>query len=187
MKTKVLAVLLIALPLHWAGAHHGGERMDIVMAEREPAFEATDLAQTPRLPLTRADGTALDLDSLEDRIVVLSFAPDGCAPCEAQQALLRQVQDGVNLTPMRERVIFVTVGPAVGTGWDDANWLGVSASDDAAAAAGFAALSERGGDAPMAHVVDRGGRHSGIFHGTDFGATQLIVYLNALSNAPAPR
>lgn len=188
MRRIVLTLLLLAVPATEATAHHPGDRIDDVMTEREPAFEPTDLRRTPRLRLTAADGAALRLGDLKDRIVVLSFAPEDCgAPCAEQQALLREVQHGVNVTPMRERVIFLTVGPSSDTGSDGVNWQAVTAEDDTAeAAASFAALSERGGEAPMVHVIDQGGRHAGIFHRGAFGRVNLILYINELTNAPPP-
>ena len=187
MKPVLLALLLV-LSASQAAAHHPGERIDEVMAEREPAFEATDLRRTPRLKGTTADGASLRLSDLDDRIVVVSFAPEGCgAPCTAQQAMLREGQAGVNVTPMRERVIFLTVGPAPGEGWEDTNWERLSPEAGASdAAASFATLSGRGGDVPMVHVIDRGGRHAAIIHGADFAQTNLILYINELTNAPPP-
>ena len=40
----------------------------------------------------------------------------------------------------------------------------------------------------MAHVIDRNGRHAGIFHGSDFSKTNLTLYINGLTNnAHAPK
>jgi len=184
----VLVCLALVLPPVPAMAHHPGERIDEVMAEREPAFEPTDLRRTPRLRGTDADGGALRLEALRDRIVVVTFAPEGCgAPCETQQALLRKVQEGVNITPMREWVTFLTVGPATGVGWDRANWHAITSKGDAVKTrANFSALSDRNGSTPMVHIIDRGGRHTAIFHGTGFGHVNLILYLSELANAPPP-
>ncbi|EAQ24922.1 hypothetical protein [Roseovarius sp. 217] len=170
-----------------AGAHHPGERVDEVMAAQEPAFEATDLRRTPHLRGTDADGGAFRLDALQDRIIVVSFAPEVCgAPCESQQVLLREVQTGVNVTPMREMVTFLTVGPAA-EGWDSTNWHPISIEGGILEAADdFAALSERDTDAPMIHVIDRGGRPAAIFHGADFSHVNLILYINELTNTPPP-
>jgi len=185
---RILVCLVLALSPVAAFAHHPGERIDEVMVEREPAFEPTDLRSTPRLRGRDAEGGSLRLDAMRDRIVVVSFAPESCgAPCGAQQALLREVQAGVNVTPMREMVTFLTVGPAEARGRDDTNWRPVAVGSAAAdAAARFAALSERETDAPMIHVIDRGGRHAAIFHGTDFSPVNLILYINELTNAPPP-
>jgi len=178
----ILAILFQAVP---AIAHHPGEQIDEVMAEREPAFEPTDLRRTPRLRGSDADGGLLRLDAMQDRIVVVSFAPEGCgALCDTQQTMLRKVQEGVNITPMRDMVLFLTVGSAGADGWDKANWRAIAAAGGAAAR--FAALSDRDADAPMIHVIDRGGRHAGIFHGVTFGPINMVLYINGLTNAPPP-
>lgn len=188
MKRMVFALALLFASAMEASAHHPGERIDEVMAGREPAFEPTDLRRTPQLALTDASGAAVQIHGMKDKIVVLSFYPSACgAPCAAQQALLREVQESVNVTPMREMVVFLTVGAAIGPGWDDTNWSRVTVGNGTVpAAATFAALSDRDGDVPMVHVIARGGRHAGIFHGVEFGRVNLILYINELTNAPLP-
>lgn len=183
---RLLLALLLAIPAVQAAAHHPGERIDAVMAEREPAFEPIDVWRTPRLRGTATDGSSVRLDGLPDRIVVVSFTPEGCgAPCVAQQVLLREVQEGVNITPMRDLVMFLSVGPGSDEGWDAANWRAILAEGGAdQAAASFAALSDRDAVAPMIHVIDRRGRHAAIFHGADFARVNLILYINELTNAP---
>ena len=188
MKRIALALALMIMPVTEVAANHPGERVDEVMAGREPTFEPKNLHRTPQLRGTGADGAPLRLDGLQDRIVVISFAPEGCgAPCTSQQTLLRAVQEGVNISSIRDMVVFLTVGPATDANWDRANWQPVMPEGGAAeAATTFAALSSRGGDAPMVHVIGRGGRHAGIFHGADFARVNLILYINELTNAPPP-
>ena len=36
------------------------------------------------------------------------------------------------------------------------------------------------------HVIDRGGRHAGIFHGAAFRRINLVLYINGRTNAPPP-
>ncbi|MGF6862126.1 hypothetical protein ABIE69_002706 [Rhodobacteraceae bacterium MBR-64] len=184
----ILVCLVLALSRVPAFAHHPGERIDEVMAARQPAFEPTDLRRAPRLHGTEAEGASLRLDAMRDRIVVISFAPAGCgAPCESQQALLGRVQAGVNVTPMREMVTFLTVGSVAPDGWDGTNWRTIAVGGSVPDAAdSLAALSERDSDAPMIHVIDRSGRHAAIFHGVDFSHGNLIRYINELTNAPLP-
>lgn len=43
-----------------------------------------------------------------------------------------------------------------------------------------------GGGAVDAHVIDRRGRHAGIFHGANLGPVNMVLYLNGLTNAPPP-
>lgn len=177
----VLASIFLAVP---AIAHHPGERIDEVMAAREPAFEPTDILRAPSLSGTDPAGMLFRLESLDDRIVVVSFAPEGCgAPCDSQQQLLHRVQEGVDVTPMREMVTFLTVGPAA-NGSDGSHWRAIA--DDRGASPDFDALSGRDSNAPMIHVIDRGGRHAAIFHGADFSHVNLILYMNELTNAPPP-
>jgi len=165
-----------------------------VMTDREPAFEVADRPSTPELNLEEPDGDVLRLSDLHDQIVVLSFVPTGCGgPCVEQQAVLASVQGQVNVSPMKEMVTFVTVHDAdasIEAPWDEANWRLVIPSDDetTAAADRFAALSSRGQELPLAHIIDRNGRHAGIFHGSDFSTTNLTLYINQLiNNAHAPK
>jgi hypothetical protein len=102
--------------------------------------------------------------------------------------LLRRVQEGANVTPMRERVTFVSVAAPdtpVGT-WDDVNWRRMTPKSGtvADAEARFRTVSERDGEAPLIHVVAHGGRHAGVFHGAEFAHVNLILYVNEMTNAP---
>ncbi|MBM9595019.1 cytochrome-c oxidase [Roseitranquillus sediminis] len=162
------------------------------MAAKERAFEATDVRRPPELDVVDGSGEPFDLGRLSGQIVVLSFAPEGCgAPCAAQQALLARVREAVNVTPMRDMVTFVAVAEAGDGGEKPAasNLITVEASNDSTAAslaARFADLSSREGISPQAHVLDRGGRHAGIFHGEEFGYFNMVLYINGLSNARRP-
>ena len=89
MKNILLLIALVAgRPAY---ADHPGDRLDEVMAQKEPAFTAVDLNELPTLNLVDADGKPLDLESLSDQVVVLSFVPSNCGlPCADQQALLEK-------------------------------------------------------------------------------------------------
>ncbi|WP_127524495.1 redoxin domain-containing protein [Mesorhizobium sp. Z1-4] len=188
----ILAFLLAAQP---AFANHPGERIDEVMTEQEPAFEVADHPSTPNLGVEKSGGDVLRLGDLHDQIIVLSFVPRNCnSPCAKQQAALAGVQEQVNVSPMKEMVTFVTVhdtDTSIEAPWDDANWRLVIPSNDettAAAADRFAALSSRGQELPMAYVIDRNGRHAGLFHGAEFQKTNMTLYINGLiNNAHAPK
>lgn len=182
----LLAGLFLAASLP-AVAHHPGERIDAVMAEQEPAFEPTDSWQMLSWQVDSPDGKRLDLGELTDQIVVVSFALADCqASCADQQAVLRKVQASVNVTPMRDMVRFVTISDAEITdpGWQTENWRPVTLEDGAFAQAArdFATMSEHKSGQPMIHIIDRGGRHAGIFHGSDFLRSNLVLYINGLSN-----
>lgn len=181
----LVALLSLAAP---AFANHPEERLDEVMAERESAFEPTSLDRLPALDIQSAEGE-LDLDALEGQIVVLSFVPENCGEtCADQQALLARVQEAIDVTPMRDMVSFVSVAsPEVSPeGPDAANWIAAQPREPQTAealAASFAALSGRDSRLPMVHVIDRGGRHAGIFHGAEFGHVSMTLYINGLTNA----
>lgn len=193
MKRFLIPVFLLIV--HPAFANHPGERIDEVMTEQEPAFEVTDRPSTPELGVEEPSGNVLRLGDLHDQIIVLSFVPQNCdSPCAKQQAVLAGVQEQVNVSPMKEMVTFVTVhdaDAAVEAPWDEANWRQAIPSKGGATAAAadrFAAFSDRGQELPMAHVIDRNGRHAGIFHGSDFSKTNLTLYINQLiNNAHAPK
>ena len=171
--------------------HPGADRLDHVTAEREPAFEATDTLDFPDLDLRTADRQEFSLDPLGDQIMVLSFVPEGCgAPCAAQQALLQQVRQNIDSTPMRDMVTFVTVAPEQDAqGEVDAASGSVVLPQSGSVAdleGGFAALSDRNAEGPLVHVIDRAARHAAVFHGTGFDPLNVTLYINGLTNAPPP-
>ena len=191
------AIFLAALFLAGPALAHQEGNLDDLMAAKEPAFEATDVRRSPELDVVNGVGEPFDLGLVSDQIVVLSFVPEGCGdPCAAQQALLARVREGVNITPMRDMVTFVTVaetgdGASAGGGEKPAasNLITVEPAIGATAAsmaARFADLSSRGEIGPRVHVIDRGGRHAGIFEGDKFGYVNLVLYINGLSNARPP-
>ena len=184
-----LAAALVASP---ALADHPEDRLDEVVAEKEPAFEATDVWRMPELNVVDGAVDPLDLGDLSERIVVLSFVPDRCGdPCTAQQALLAEVREAVNITPMRDMVTFVVVAQADAGGAKQVapNLVTVRPSDSttvASLAARYADLSSRDDVGPQTHVFARGGRHAGIFHGGEFGYVNAVLYINGLTNARPP-
>lgn len=185
----LLAVLSVSTQ---ALANHPGDRLDEAMAAKEPAFEQIE-RHPPAIELRTVNDAEFDLRDLEDKVVVLSFVPGECGtPCADQQALLARVQEAVNVTPMREMVTFVTMASPespVDPKWDDANWVGLAPREESAVArigAEWAELSRRGEGGPMAYVLGRGARSTGIFHGTDFDRINMVMYINGLTNAHPP-
>lgn len=171
--------------------HPGADRIDGVMAEREPAFEATDTRTFSDLDLATADGQEFPLDQFGDQITVLSFVPEGCGePCGAQQAALRKVRQNIDATPMRDMVTFVMVGrgqDAQGETEPASGLLVVPRSGSVAdLEAAFAALSDRTAEGPLVHVIDRAVRHAAVFHGAGFDPLNVTLYINGLTNAPPP-
>jgi protein SCO1/2 len=169
--------------------HPGADRLDQVMAAKEPAFEATDTRDMPDLEVVTADGQELELDEFADQVIVLSFLPEECAePCAAQQAALGKLGRNLDATPMRDMVTFVTVRPeqSLPAEADAANRLQVSprAGSVPDLAAIFAPLSRREDGQPLVHVIDRATRHAAIFHGSAFDPLNMTLYINGLTNSP---
>lgn len=188
MRHAFAAALLLASP---AFAHHPGDRLDEVTASREPAFEVTDTRSLPHLKVVDAAGRGVELDEMTDRIIVLSFTPEGCgAPCAAQQRQIERVREAVNITPMQDIVSFVNVaepgvvGLAAGENFISAHPLPSELVADLSEV--FSRLSARGGTEPAVHIIDRGGRHAGLFHGSAFRHADMMLYINGLTNMRPP-
>lgn len=176
-----------------AFADHPAERLNEVMAEKEPGFEAI-YRPGPDLALVATDGKAFGLEKFAGRILVLNLRAASCTDiCDAQHQRLVQTVTSLNASPMREMVSFVTVvedAAAVDTrgaeNWSIARPQGRLEDLEAQLAAG----SERSDEAPMLHLFDRQGRQVGIFHGTDFESLNLLLHINGLTNDhpnPEPR
>ena len=187
---KYLAILGLLVAVMPAFAHHPGERLDEVMADKEPAFEPTDIRSMQDLALNDEQGAWMTLLDLRESIVVLSFVPSDCrAPCVEQQGILAAVQEQVNITPMKQIVKFLTIRDrhvSIDAPWERTNWQTAFPQDEEAteSARRFAALSEQAQSSLLVHVIDRGGRHAGLFHGTEFQQINLVHYINGLTNAP---
>ncbi|OZB13963.1 MAG: cytochrome-c oxidase [Rhodobacterales bacterium 34-62-10] len=185
MKNILLLIALVAgLPAY---ADHPGDRLDELMAQKEPAFAAVDLNELPALDLLSPDGEPLDLESLSDQVVVLSFVSSNCGlPCADQQALLEKVRGGVNASPMLDMVTFLVVTDASDP------VPGPIAENVVVARAEkpmedlverYRAIAPDHPEAPLVHVIARGNRHAGIFAGSAFRHINMILYVNGLTNA----
>lgn len=179
-----LIILLAAIPAY---ADHPGDRLDEVMAQKEPAFEAVDLSDVPALDVIGPDGASLDLESISDQVIVLSFIPSNCGlPCADQQALLAKVRDGVNASPMLDMVTFLVVtdasdpvpGPIAENVVIARTQEPIENLIDQ-----YRAIAPDHPEAPLVHVIARGNRHSGVFAGSAFRHINMILYVNGLTNA----
>ena len=184
MKDILLLIALVAgLPAY---ADHPGDRLDEVMAQKEPAFTAVDLNELPALGLLGPDGEPLDLESLSDQVVVLSFVPSDCGqPCADQQALLGKVRGGVNSSPMLDMVTFLVVTDASDPvpGPIAENVVIARAQEPMENLIDQYRAIVPDPEAPLVHVIARGNRHSGVFAGSAFRHINMILYVNGLTNA----
>ena len=190
MSARVLALAGALILLATAAlANHPGARLNEVMAAREPAFEALDHLAAPDFDLATVTGTRLQLSDFDSKVLVLSFVEGDCdADCVKQQAALTAVQKRVNIAPMPDMVQFVTIvapGTALpeGAAFGPANWQMLTAGPGTSdLAATYTALSTRPDAVPMTFMVDRVGRISGIFHSSEFGQVNMLLYINGLAN-----
>ncbi len=183
---KHILMLIATLGAIPAQADHPGERLDEVLAQKEPAFEAVDLSDLPKLDLLGPNDAPFDLVKLSDQVIVLSFVPAGCGrPCKDQQAALAKVRDGVNASAMLSMVTFLVVG-------DGGGLVPAPIAENVVIARPqepierlidrFRALSPEDPGAPLVHVIARGSRHAAIFEGSAFRHINMILYINGLTN-----
>lgn len=208
---RATSTLAIALPALLAlgspaVAHHPGDKLDEVMTGKEQFFQMIDRPAQP-FELVDADGRPVALSDFADRIVVLHFiyasCPDVC-PLHAEK--IAEIQRMVNITPMKDRVQFISIttdpandipevlkdyGPAHGL--DPANWVFLTAGPNQGEDATRRLVEAYGhkftitGDGlqvhgVVTHVIDRGGRWAANFHGLKFDPLNLVLYVNGLTN-----
>jgi protein SCO1/2 len=199
-----IALAASAAPL--TAAAHSLDSLEKELFDREQYFEVKDLP-APDFSLLDADGKTVRLSDFRDKVVILHFiyasCPDVC-PLHAEK--LAEVQEMIAITPMRDRVAFVTVttdpkrdtpevmreyGPLHGI--DPANWTfltsGAGRPEDETRrlAEAYGLQFTKADDGMQMHgtvtiVIDREGRRRANFHGLGFDPTNLVVYVNALVN-----
>lgn len=203
-----LAALAFAAP---ASAHHPGTNLDEVMGDKEKYFQAID-NPAPPFELADAEGHSVRLSDFANKIVVLHFiyasCPDVC-PLHAEK--IAEIQTLIKDTPMKEMVQFITIttdpandtadvmkgyGPAHGL--DPSNWIFLtrqtSQPEDVTRklAGDYGLKFVKAEDGLQMHgvvtqIIDRGGRLAAKFHGLRFEPVNMILYINGLTNAQAPK
>lgn len=186
-------------------AAHSVQDLQGEMREREAYFEAQDRA-APDFELHDAEGGAVRLSDLRGKVVVLNFVYAGCPDvCPLHAERIADVQAMVNATPMKELVQFVTIttdpvrdtaevltayGPTHGL--EAANWQFLTSGPERPAAT--RRLAEQYGlkftetsdgqqmHGVVTHVIDKEGDLRARFHGLEFAPTNLLLYVNALTN-----
>ncbi|MFC0808863.1 SCO family protein [Ensifer sp. P24N7] len=179
--------------------------------DKEKYFQIKD-EPAPDFALQDASGKPMRLEDLRGKVVVLHFIYAGCPDvCPLHADRIGEIQRMVNITPMKDRVQFVTIttdpkrdtrdvlkdyGPVHGLD-PSTNWVfltsGASKPEDTTRK-----LAERFGHefivtkdemqihSVVTHIVDQNGRWVANFHGLGFEPMNLVVFINAMTNANAP-
>ncbi|MAJ65219.1 MAG: cytochrome-c oxidase [Alphaproteobacteria bacterium] len=168
--------------------------------------------QPPDFRLSDADGRIYSPGDFRGKVVVLNFVYASCPDmCPLQAEKLAAVQEMVNQTPMKGLVEFVTIttdpandtpdvmrayGPAHGL--DPANWTFLTTAPDQPDNAtrklveafdqGFSS-AEAGTriHGAVTHIIDMTGRWRANFYGLGFDPTNMVLFVNALTNDFAKR
>jgi protein SCO1/2 len=209
---RLIGFVILALAAVPAAAHQEDADLDQLMGSREKFFQPIDQPQAPAFELADAEGNIVRLSDFSDKIVVLNFIFASCTDvCPLHSTLIAEIQEKVNITPMKDMVQFITVttDPLKDTpevlrtygeprGLDPANWMFLTRApgqpEDATRklAETYNLRFQPLDDGQQLHgvvtnVIDRGGRFAAKFHGLRFDPLNLVLYLNALSNDTRPK
>ena len=206
VKAMAASLALLAVSASTVAAHSLDE-LEAQLGDREKYFQPID-KEAPAFTLQDAEGRAVSLEDYRGKVVVLHFIYASCPDfCPLHADKIAEIQEMVNRTAMRELVQFVTIttdpandtpdvlrgyGPAHGL--DPVNWMFLTSGPDRAEDT-TRNLAERFGHrftetesgyqihGVVTHVIDRDGRWLANFHGLKFEPTNVVVYINALTNA----
>ncbi len=184
---------------------HSIEDVEKMLSDDEIYLQVVHQA-APDFSLRDAEGKPVGLKGFRGEVVVLYFIFASCPDeCPLQSEKLAAIQKGVNGTPMRDRVQFIaiTTDPEHDTeetlrayagihGLDPANWIFLTSGDDQPAAT--RELARRYGleftptedgtlmHGIVTHLIDKSGNLRARYHGLKFDNTNMILFINALTN-----
>jgi len=206
----VMSALAFAVTGATSAAAHSLEDLEAMLGDKEKFFQPLD-REPPGFSLQTADGKPVWLSDFVGKVVVLNFIYAGCPDiCPLHSERISEIQEMVNQTPMKELVQFITIttDPENDTpevlrdygqahGLDPANWVFLTTTPDQpedttrvlAESFGHSfTLTEDGYQVHgiVTHVIDREGRLRGNFHGLRFEPTNLVLFINGLTNANVP-
>ena len=208
-RRALLAACLLSAALAPAALRaHSLEELQDQLFEREEFFQVKD-EQAPGFALKDAEGRPVGLQDFRGKVVVLHFIYAGCPDvCPLHAERIAAIQEMVNVTPMKELVQFITIttDPARDTpdvlkaygpvhGLDPVNWMFLTSGKDRPEDT-TRKLAEQFGHkfAPtddglqihgvVTHVIDWNGMLVANFYGLRFEPTNLVLFVNALTNDP---
>lgn len=189
-----------------AARAHSLEELQAKLRENEKYFQPVD-KPAPEFTLRSADGKVYRLADLRGKVVVLHFIYAGCPDvCPLHAERIAEIQAMVNRTPMKDMVQFISISAdpehdspeilsAYGSahGLNDVNWVFLTTLPDQPAdltrklAEAYGHKFTRGEDGLLVHgvvthVIDKEGRWRANFHSLKFASTNLVIFVNALTN-----
>ncbi len=200
------AICLIAGAATAAGAKaHTLDKLEGQLTRQEQYFQAIS-KPAPGFTLQDPEGKTRSLKDWRGKVVVLWFIYTNCPDvCPLHTEEMAAVQQMVNRTPMKDLVAFiaVTTDPARDTdeilrgygqvhGLDPANAILLTSGPERPL--GGRDLAEQYGlkftptpdgmqmHGIVTHVIDKSGNLRARYHGLQFKHTNLIAYINALTN-----
>ena len=205
MKKFILFSFILLLLMPTLAAAHSASELSDKLVSKEIYFQPIDQA-APDFDLFGIDGNAVSLTDYRGKVLVLYFIYGNCPDvCPLQSQYLADVQASVNLTPMRDLVEFVaiTTDPkndddefrrdyGINQGLDRANWDFLTSGQDRLTGT-RELVSEFGHKfeliedglqvhGTVTHIIDQRGQWRGNFHGLGFNKTNMVLFINALTN-----
>lgn len=201
------AALLLASLAMLAGpaAAHSLAELESRLAGRDKYFQPVD-QPAPEFALVDAADREISLAEYRGKVVVLNFIYTNCGDvCPLHSQLIAQLQSMINISPMKDRVAFITIttdpskdrGNALtdygeAHGLNPINWTFLTSATGqpedttrkVAKAYGleFTEIDSVQMHGLVTHVIDREGRLRARFHGLRFEAVSLVSFVNALTN-----
>lgn len=204
---RFLIALCAFLFLADQAAAHSLKSLENKLAGKEKYFQALD-RKAPDFSLQDADGRPVALQDFKRKVVVLHFIYTNCPDvCPLHAERVAEIQKMIGITPMRDMVQFITIttDPRNDTpdvmreygkthGLAPTNWVFLTSGPDRLSATrelvekfGHKFTRVDGGlqvHGVVTHVIDGAGRWRANFHGLKFNPTNLVLFVNALTNDP---
>ncbi|MDX8512682.1 SCO family protein [Mesorhizobium captivum] len=202
----LFALTALAVGFAHGARAHSLDDIDAMLQSDEKYFQQIDKPM-PDFALRAVDGRVVRPADLAGKVVVLHFIYTSCPDvCPLHAEKVAEVQKMVNSTPMKDRVVFISIttdprkdtpdvlkayGPTHGL--DPVNWLFLTTAPDQPEdatrklAEAFGHKFTLTGDGYqmhgiVTHVIDREGRWRANFHGLNFQPINLVTFVNALTN-----
>jgi len=202
---RIICFVQLTLFLPSLGYAHSLKNVEDQLYEKEQYVQVFD-KKAPDFDLENSDGYPIKLTGFRGKVVILNFIYARCPDvCPLHSEKIAEIQQMVNITPMRDQVEFVTVttDPKNDTadvlrtygkahGLDSLNWKFLTSGPDSPLTTrdlvkkfGHKFMATEDGyqvHSVVTHIIDREGNWRANFFGLKFQSTSLVMYVNALVN-----